>query len=68
MEPGEERPIGTYALPVNYAELEERMVPEGDRDEPKYSGFYLSFNTIDLNENFELVETGYDLKGDLASD
>ena len=66
-EPHEEKPIGTYALPVDYAELEGRMVSEEDRNEPKYSGSYFHFRTINLNESFDLVETGYNLKDERAS-
>lgn len=35
------------------------MVPESDRDNPKYAGFYFFFKTVNLNEKFKLVETGY---------
>ena len=55
----DEEPIGTYALPVEREQLEERMVPREDRGDPKYGGFYFFFKTVQLNENFKLVETGY---------
>ena len=55
----DENPIGTYALPVERERLEERMVPREDRDDPKYGGFYFFLKTVELNENFKLVETGY---------
>jgi hypothetical protein len=51
--------IGTYADPVDYSQLEERMVPETDRSADKYGGFYFHIKTVDLNEKFRLVETGY---------
>ncbi len=49
------RPIGTYAKAVDYAALEERMVPASDRNAPKYGGFYFYFNTTELNQKFRLV-------------
>ena len=55
----DEKPIGTHALPIEREKLEERMVPREDRDDPKYGGFYLFFKTVELNENFKLVKTGY---------
>lgn len=58
-DPREEKPIGTYALPIEYGKLEERMVPREEREAPKYGGFYFYFKTVDLNDKFTLVETGY---------
>lgn len=55
----DEKPIGTRALPIEREKLEERMVPREDRDDPKYGGFCLFFKTVELSENFKLVETGY---------
>jgi hypothetical protein len=55
----DEKPIGTYALPVERERLEARMVTREDRDNPKYGGFYFFLKTVELNENFNLVETGY---------
>jgi hypothetical protein len=53
--PSQPEPIGVYVIAVDYDELEKRMVPESDREHPKYSGFYFSFNTVELNEKFQLV-------------
>ncbi|MEW5736501.1 MAG: hypothetical protein AB1921_16775 [Thermodesulfobacteriota bacterium] len=58
--PRGEKPLSTYALPVEYGKLESRMVPGLERKAPKYTGFYLSIKTTDLNENFELIETGFE--------
>jgi len=55
----DEKPIGTYALPIEREQLEERMVPREDRANPKYGGFYFFIKTVQLNEDFKLVETGY---------
>lgn len=58
-EPNEDKPIGSYALPVKYSELEIRMVSEKDRNTPNYGNFYFHFDTTSLNENFNLVQTGF---------
>ena len=61
--PRDEKPIGEYALPVEYRKVEERMVPEQERTSSKYGGFYFYFTTIELNTNFKLVATGFKGKG-----
>ncbi len=58
-DPIDVKPIGTYALPVDYKKLEQRMVSSSDRNAPKYRGFYLSVDTKILNENFILITTGF---------
>ena len=55
----EELPMGAYAIPVHYKELEQRMVAPEERDSFRYDGFYFYFQTLDLNEKFRLVETGF---------
>ena len=57
--PKDEKPIGIYALPVEYEKLEERMVPKSEIESPKYGGFYFYLRTADLNVNFKLVRTGF---------
>lgn len=57
--PIDKNPIGAYALPVDYVILEARMVSEQDRTAPNYDGFHFSFSTVDLNEKFGLIETGF---------
>lgn len=54
------QPLGTYALAVEYARLEQRMVPRAEREDPRYRGFYLYFTTADLNRDFTLIRTGFD--------
>jgi hypothetical protein len=49
------RPISVYAKPKEYAAMEERMIPESDRKNKQYAGFYLSLKTVDLSRNFILV-------------
>jgi hypothetical protein len=50
-----DRPISTYLEAVDYAALENRMVPESDRNNEQYCGFYFSVKTLDLNRKFKLV-------------
>ena len=59
-DPIEKEPIGAYALPVDYAELELRMVSSSERDAGKYNGFYLSVDTKVLNEKFDLIEENFE--------
>jgi hypothetical protein len=54
-EPIDSKPIGVYGLEVDYDSLEERIVPASVRGAPKYSGFYFSFKTVELNRKFKLV-------------
>lgn len=52
--------ISVYALPVNYKELETRFVDIKDLSEPKYSGYYFSVKTANLNSKFELIQAGFE--------
>lgn len=54
-DPSDGQAISTYAIAVNPAALESRLVPAADRASPKYTGFYFSFQTVDLNRRFRLV-------------
>jgi hypothetical protein len=54
-EPVEPQAISTYASAVDYAAVEQRIVPAADRSAPKYGGFYFSFKTVDLNRKFRLI-------------
>jgi hypothetical protein len=55
-EPRNDKPVIVSAKPVDYAKLEERMVPKQDRECPKYGRFYLRLKTMDLNTRFRLVK------------
>lgn len=57
--PGDKKPIGVYALPLEYDVIEQRMVPQEERENPKYGGFYFHFKTMELNQNFKLIDTGF---------
>ena len=63
-DPGDKKPLGTYAIPVDYEKLEKRMVLSVERNDRRYEGFYFYFKTLELNQNFRLVDTGYDGKID----
>ena len=49
------RPIAANAKAINYTRVEEDMVPESDRSNKKYAGFYLVLRTLELSRNFKLV-------------
>lgn len=55
----EEKCIGTYADPVDYSKLEQRMVVATGSTGDKYAGFYLFVKTVVLNEKFKLVDIGF---------
>lgn len=57
--PRGDRPLGTYALPVEYREMAERMVPIEQRKSRKFEGLYFYFKTLDLNTDFTLIEEGF---------
>lgn len=65
-DPRDEEPLGSYALPVEYEKLEKRMVPQAERGNPEYGGFYFYFKTVDLNRNFTLIQTKFDGRGEAA--
>jgi hypothetical protein len=58
-EPVGEKPLGAYALPVEYEKVEERMVKAAERETEKYGGMYFYFKTVELEKNFRLIETGF---------
>jgi hypothetical protein len=49
------RPIAANAKAINYTHVEEGMVPESDRSNTKYAGFYLVLKTLELSRDFKLV-------------
>ncbi len=62
-DPIDAKPIGVYAMPVDYEDLEKRMVPAEERDAENYNGFYLWLDTMVLIEQFRLVDTDYRPEG-----
>jgi hypothetical protein len=64
------RPIAANAKAINYTHVEEGMVPESDRSNMKYAGFYLVLKTLELSRGFKLVHeepTPAEYQGDPAS-
>jgi hypothetical protein len=61
--PHEPKPISFYAVALDYSAVETRVVPESDRTNPKYAGFYFSLKTVDLNRDFKLDQEGYEKIG-----
>jgi hypothetical protein len=59
-DPSNEKPTGVYALPVNYKELEERIVSVSDKSAFNYDGYYFHITTKTINENFELIKTNFE--------
>lgn len=59
--PDDPEPIGVYALPLNYQSMEKRIVPDKERTNPNYVGFYFYIDTISLNRNFTLIQSGSSL-------
>lgn len=57
--PVDTKPIGVNAVALNYAPIERRIVPEAERQQPKYRGYYFSLKTVELNTKFKLVQTGF---------
>ena len=51
-----DKPINVYLNPLNYKTVESKMIPETDRTDPKYQGYYLSIETMVLVTKFNLVE------------
>ena len=61
------RPIAANAKAINYTHVEEEMVPESDRSNKKYLGFYFVLKTLELNRDFKLVHeepTAAEYQGD----
>ena len=55
-EPVGDKPINVYLKPLNYKTFESRMIPETERTDPKYQGYYFSIETMVLVTKFNLVE------------
>jgi len=56
----EEELLMVYALPVDYKALESRIVPEIKRSDERYDGYSLYVRTVELNENFRLIQEDFD--------
>ncbi len=59
---GKKKPLKVYADPVNYHEIETRIVPENMRNKnPIGNLFYFSVSTRVLNENYIRVNEDHDV-------
>jgi hypothetical protein len=57
-----ENEIEPYFQPIEYKELEERLVSKFSRELPFYSGYSIVIRTTTLNEKFKLIKTNYNPK------
>jgi O-acetyl-ADP-ribose deacetylase (regulator of RNase III) len=67
--PNQERQLSYYCYPIESNEIENRIIPLSDRDDPAYNGYSLSIDTKSLNRDFkqiELMPIKY-LKGDATN-
>lgn len=51
--PQEKKQLSYNCSPINYQEVEHRIVPLADINEMKYGGYSLSIDTVVLNRNFK---------------
>ena len=54
--PNQAKPLGYYCYPINYDEIEHRIIPNSDKNDPAYNGFSLSIDTKSLNSDFKQIE------------
>ena len=54
--PVREKPISVYCDPLRYDELHEIIVPLAERENERYSNYYFSIKTVELNASFRLVD------------
>lgn len=56
VKPSQDKPLGYYCYPINADEIESRVIPSSDRNDPAYNGFSLSIDTKSLNIDFKQIE------------
>ncbi len=54
--PNQDKPLGYYCYPINATEIEDRIIPFSDKDDPAYNGFSLSIDIKSLNKDFQQIE------------
>jgi O-acetyl-ADP-ribose deacetylase (regulator of RNase III) len=67
--PNQQKQLSYYCYPIEANEIENRIIPLSDRDDPAYNGYSLSIDTKSLNRDFkqiELMPIKY-LKGDATN-
>ena len=47
--------VAVPATPIDYAALEAMLIPESDRQHPKYAGYSLTIKILALHEKFRLL-------------
>jgi len=53
--PEEQQPLGVYLEAFDYDGLEKRMIPAKERKDPTYGGFFFFIDSLDLYQNFKLI-------------
>ena len=51
-----DKPIAVYCVPLDYDRLHNIIVPQSERESPKYSGYYFCISTKDLNKYFTKIK------------
>lgn len=59
-DPYSRTPQTVYAIPFDYENIEQRMVPNEHLSSEEYAGFCLCIDANALKENFELIQTKYE--------
>jgi len=54
--PNKPKPSGYYCYPLNTEEVEKRIIPDSERNDPQYNGFSLYMDTSSIVQNFKQVE------------
>jgi O-acetyl-ADP-ribose deacetylase (regulator of RNase III) len=54
--PNHDKPLGYYCYPINADEVEDRIIPYSEKNNPAYNGFSLSIDTKSLNKDFKQIE------------
>jgi len=55
-QPNRSKPTSYYCYPINDEQVENRIVSDSDRDDPRYNGYSLFISTKSLNTDFKQVE------------
>jgi O-acetyl-ADP-ribose deacetylase (regulator of RNase III) len=54
--PSQDKPLGYYCYPIKADEVEDRIIPYSDKNDPAYNGFSLFIDTKSLNKDFKQIE------------
>ncbi len=53
--PGKDKSSSCYCYPINAQQIENRIIPDSDKDNPAYSGFSLFIEKQQLNQYFKQI-------------